>query len=959
MWILSGQGCAGICGPRYRWEEPGGDDDGPAEPLPQPSEKRASVQTLYESQDRARGSAYADPDDHTLGWFWMQRTRERVWGVWEFCLMRGSHTAMASHGPLDPMAIAARRKATRYSNTFPRDTSGQDLEKVQQDIGYGRPQKVRHFSFPAPSPSTGMAMSPNYSAAPQFGLGFGGGVGYTPLDHPVLATLPEVSSNPSLATSAAAQASLMATPSKEPPRNSVSAGIPPVFTNPTPTRRGVLTSDLFVAPSPTSLANVSPATTAGGPDPSLWLGSAVTTPIAPPPAARTPVTMLPYPFPAFGSSAPPPQSTKPTLPFPITTSPSPRVPQRSNQPHHAFPTPATTVTSLPFPLTVAPSSETQENDQENIDPDESHAAHDYHEDDADFEQSFDDVRSEDFAGSGVGSPLASGSMSSLGQPLQSRYPFEVRRPVRGRGSSASGVTTSVISGVSGNGQYSIRESERVSEASASFSSPSSASASNSGYGVPLNRSSIISAGSRAIRSQASRSTRFSAASEGVDQMGSYDERSLGEVSDVPSNPGMAGVGAGGGIGPRGSLVNLVATRRGTTSSSPTVTGFASSFTPSTPRHTRKRAGTLPSPTKAAFDHSEPMPSGSGSRHRVSSVPSPPSPTDRLFFAPMPGYEMYDEPQDDHYSGGDDEDEGSQEAAEREDSVGLLSTGPSPRASSTGLSLRYRGSNISLPRRSGGSRASSNASTSSGSAALAAVRSRAASLISPRSRRNSGQSPTSSASGSSQSQRSRASSLVPIGGMSSVPRSRLDSDAARVEDSSQYSDARSRARTSSGSASASASGGGSNYGARGGDLTFGVQIDWTRDEPMSPSSGQTNPRLSQFSAGTADQSSRLRPISSNMSFTGASRPASQVDPDVTIGMPSNTVAQPLSIPSANVNPSQPDLSSADASFVTANPAFGSLATTETTGPSEGSSGNTWTRGSSNRYFVEGSGMWGPR
>ncbi|KII84855.1 hypothetical protein PLICRDRAFT_57382 [Plicaturopsis crispa FD-325 SS-3] len=60
LWILSGQGCAGICGPRHRWEEDN------AEKL----------------------SAYDDAGDEPdlLPWNWREGTRVRVQEAWDFCL---------------------------------------------------------------------------------------------------------------------------------------------------------------------------------------------------------------------------------------------------------------------------------------------------------------------------------------------------------------------------------------------------------------------------------------------------------------------------------------------------------------------------------------------------------------------------------------------------------------------------------------------------------------------------------------------------------------------------------------------------------------------------------------------------------------------------------------------------------------------------------------------------------
>ncbi|KAG6848535.1 hypothetical protein H0H93_016245 [Arthromyces matolae] len=61
LWIVSGQGCAGICGPRYRWEE-------------EDMEKRQS----YYSDNASL--------EDTLPWSWRECTRMRIQDAYDFCL---------------------------------------------------------------------------------------------------------------------------------------------------------------------------------------------------------------------------------------------------------------------------------------------------------------------------------------------------------------------------------------------------------------------------------------------------------------------------------------------------------------------------------------------------------------------------------------------------------------------------------------------------------------------------------------------------------------------------------------------------------------------------------------------------------------------------------------------------------------------------------------------------------
>ncbi|EEB87382.1 hypothetical protein MPER_15277, partial [Moniliophthora perniciosa FA553] len=72
LWILSGQACAGLCGPRYRWEE---------EDL---QEKNRSF--LYSLGDNNSENAYFDPDA-PLPWSWKEGTLARIWDAYDFCLV--------------------------------------------------------------------------------------------------------------------------------------------------------------------------------------------------------------------------------------------------------------------------------------------------------------------------------------------------------------------------------------------------------------------------------------------------------------------------------------------------------------------------------------------------------------------------------------------------------------------------------------------------------------------------------------------------------------------------------------------------------------------------------------------------------------------------------------------------------------------------------------------------------
>lgn len=66
LWVLSGQGCAGLCGPRYRWEE---------EDM---AEKTAGPHSFADN--------VSEQLDAPLPWTWRENTVVRVYEAWEFCL---------------------------------------------------------------------------------------------------------------------------------------------------------------------------------------------------------------------------------------------------------------------------------------------------------------------------------------------------------------------------------------------------------------------------------------------------------------------------------------------------------------------------------------------------------------------------------------------------------------------------------------------------------------------------------------------------------------------------------------------------------------------------------------------------------------------------------------------------------------------------------------------------------
>ncbi|KAJ3979955.1 hypothetical protein F5890DRAFT_807692 [Lentinula detonsa] len=63
LWIVSGQGCAGLCGPRYRWEE---------------EDAEKTITSIYSIDDLSES-------EQPLPWLWKENTRMRILDAYDFC----------------------------------------------------------------------------------------------------------------------------------------------------------------------------------------------------------------------------------------------------------------------------------------------------------------------------------------------------------------------------------------------------------------------------------------------------------------------------------------------------------------------------------------------------------------------------------------------------------------------------------------------------------------------------------------------------------------------------------------------------------------------------------------------------------------------------------------------------------------------------------------------------------
>ena len=571
--------------------------------------------------------------------------------------------------------------------------------------------------------------------------------------------------------------------------------------SPQPARRGVLSEELFESPRHTpEVDEVTGVKAKSAPE-----LSAILPPI---PAVQQrekqgadpsgPLMKLPYPFTGYGAQV----SSEDVVPFP----PSPaiedkEVPIEGEETHHT--------------------GEEEEDGEEEEEEEEEGEEEGEEEDESEVPSS---------------ERRTSGSMSSLGRPVASRYPFQFRRP-RGSMSSASHMS-------------------------------------------PQTHSTPYSTQSRSTQSRSTRHSRSTQSTGNVESSDSHSPR-----SNASSN------------------------------ASPLHSSFSGSVIPMPPRHPqaqqvqrRARAGTVPvagpsspgSPSPVAFPGSRPR-----ARTRTESMVTDPS----VSYGPIPigSFESDGEEYEEHELEESlievPEAEGSIEEAERQDSVGLLSAAPSPRASLA--NLRHRGSSLSH-RRSNGSRSHSGASRSNS-----------------RSRTNSGTS-------LSEVARSRAQSLIASIGAAS--RSSIDLVRSRTNSLVRLADSP-YASTSSEAVLSSPE-----------NHTFGhpLREQWRAEEAMHEMSdiaeSEVNVRIDQPEEATTSSEQELHSARSNISRSAPSEHRSEISMQTERGGVPIVGRDTLAVPSlpgqAHRDESMPDVSTAPQSFITA------PTTREDTTSSSGQTQRTW-------------------
>ncbi|KAJ7074725.1 hypothetical protein C8F01DRAFT_1101619 [Mycena amicta] len=617
---------------------------------------------------------------------------------------------------------------------------------------------------------------------------------------------------------------------------------------PLPARRGVLSGDLFESPGPAS------------PE----FGDIIPKVVQRSSKEREreregPLMKLPYPFTGPGAQ----MSSQDRVPFPPSPRPS-----------------AEKTTSGSGSLEDEEDEEDEEDDEEDVE-----------EEDDDEEEA---VPGSEEPSSG----RASGSMSSLGHPVSSRYPFQFRHPARGTSGSSHAHTHSQSTGTGPNARSILSHSTGNRESSDSHPPRSQHSASASSSSMPA-------------RSQHSASA---------------SSASLG----IPMPPRHPQQGRTRGRAPGRTRAGTVPVPSGSSSSismpPPTPVDF--------PRAGRPRART-----------------GSGAAAAVASGAS-----DSLQPQPQPGIGPNESFEAELEEGSQEHDDD----AEREDQLGLLtgSASPSPRTSFS--ALRHRASNMSLSLSTQQRRTSRYSSSHSGSGSGSGAHSRAQShsgSSSGRSRADSMSAVRSRAQSLLQNIGvGLGASAASFDG--AAMRIRANSSMARLEEDSNSEQGRPRSGSNANTHSRSGSGSDALMSSGGENNTFGhpLRTQWhdaaghgLSPSPVPEASSEHSHSASESShdegAAATHERSQLQPSQSRSTVFSAPSIVTQQPSERTVSRPPSVgeLAPPpepmgIPIPIIRTGPppeeeassySYPDLSSAPESFVTA-PATVEGATTESSG-----------------------------
>ncbi|KAJ4493554.1 hypothetical protein C8J55DRAFT_554991 [Lentinula edodes] len=113
LWVVSGQGCAGLCGPRYRWEE---------------EDAEKTITSMYSVDDLSES-------EQPLPWLWKENTRMRILDAYDFCCVT-AHPLSGRWGHHKKLSDMSDLLGTAYPLPMPESPGGfEGMDRLMAAVG--------------------------------------------------------------------------------------------------------------------------------------------------------------------------------------------------------------------------------------------------------------------------------------------------------------------------------------------------------------------------------------------------------------------------------------------------------------------------------------------------------------------------------------------------------------------------------------------------------------------------------------------------------------------------------------------------------------------------------------------------------------------------------------------------------------------------------------------------------
>ncbi|GAW06387.1 proteophosphoglycan ppg4 [Lentinula edodes] len=113
LWVVSGQGCAGLCGPRYRWEE---------------EDAEKTITSMYSADDLSER-------EQPLPWLWKENTRMRILDAYDFCCVT-AHPLSGRWGHHKKLSDMSDLLGTAYPLPMPESPGGfEGMDRLMAAVG--------------------------------------------------------------------------------------------------------------------------------------------------------------------------------------------------------------------------------------------------------------------------------------------------------------------------------------------------------------------------------------------------------------------------------------------------------------------------------------------------------------------------------------------------------------------------------------------------------------------------------------------------------------------------------------------------------------------------------------------------------------------------------------------------------------------------------------------------------